>query len=1364
MKRGDERFRHTYGAAPSMIPIEEEVFVSSKMEVLPALEDLKVEGQRGYLVAAGKIGTPVYVDRELKWSFLPSFLRGQLMVSTACDDRAVQSKQYMTFTSPQDALIFVLFDLSIRNIPAWLFSDGFKRIPRVHAIARVFASQYDAQECHYAVFAKRYAASDQVILGGNWGKSRKNNMYAVFVVPVANAVPGLAQIQSQLDYEKSFGEDEVSHSWADGDSGLTLFHPENDAVAVGVLKCSIFGDTDLKVGVSDPASGSFEIVDKISRAAYQLSYSREPMRGGFRRTQMLKIMHRYAIVNCMDEVLEMRQVNSSAVKRVAPLSSEGWHKSDVALDSAVQFKLGCSMWSHCSVSLADIGTSSLLLPPPSGGAGILSEAPIVLQIEVRLAEPSEDSGVVIVIQRVRADNAAFTISNESDTPIVLLQSGVKLVFQELREYAIVVQPGCKVPFGWIEPEGSSEVLIGVGGAHHESGFRKSGARIDFLKYKESLRLPDGSGKAGFQHELVLEVESLDSGRVLKITRGTTRSPFMSDVINEKLNPFFVRLALSSIALSLVLESPVRREFLSIIAEGFEGQVIFSEKISSYELVLTDLQVDNYSETVVYPVLLYSARKEQAQRRSGSILSAHSNVKADSSPLFQLTLISEASAPSSGRSSPVCIKYFAMRLLELSFQIDSGTLQLLYLDLVKNLAFVSEEETVASRDPSRWMSQINRSLLDPARQVRPIDVYNAKQAAVTSKVYFEELVIHPMKLRLTYVHSSYTRKANGTESVSFTMLDIISSFAEVENMKVRLNSFHVTNALVSRASLQTRLIAKYTLDLQLQLASIAGSLSVIGSPLGFAHKIGGGVEALFYEPYLGAMESPEDFLIGIGIGTSSLITGVVSGALTSGVNIVNSASRGFSYLSADPEYIRGRATRMQQNQASKGGIMEGLVDGSESLIGGISSGVSGLFTKPFQEGSKGGVLGFMSGLGQGLVGMAVKPVLGVTDGISSIAQGISNQVSSAVAINRMRNARAFERAEYNRRHLILTPIDIIAADAQEYIRLEARSNGRLALETTSGMYNNRLSEDYIGYVPLDDSGQILILSNLFLYWRRSNSVSKFLWANISHVVHQWSSSGDTGLKVILYNQNMLRQNFLLIPILSQSRINKAYKMLFNCSYLMGNPLATISLDAAVKGDYEVKVYMEKYCKGISIDGEFEGYKFGSSSVAMSSRRSSIMSESEVLRNAQSRLSAPFIDWEIVDRSILKLLTEWDGSHVGLSASHGSAALIINRSESPINLGTLKLSHGNNFEVFGVLNFKSQSRVIRSQGAALIFAWGHSPSPMESGLVGLSLSSHYFSVNISSDIQYTGAEVSGSYQICFLEKSVSDWWSKYVVVIF
>ena len=167
-----------------------------------------------------------------------------------------------------------------------------------------------------------------------------------------------------------------------------------------------------------------------------------------------------------------------------------------------------------------------------------------------------------------------------------------------------------------------------------------------------------------------------------------------------------------------------------------------------------------------------------------------------------------------------------------------------------------------------------------------------------------------------------------------------------------------------------------------------------------------------------------------------MSGVVSGALTSTASIVNTATRGISYLSADPEYIKNRASKRMASQASKGGLLEGLVDGSESVISGISSGVSGLFRKRIEDRAKGGLLGLMVRVGEGVVGVAVKPVLGVADGLTSVAQGISNQVSNVVAIGRMRPMRALERYTEDFAQLVVTPLDILRAEAQDFIMSQA----------------------------------------------------------------------------------------------------------------------------------------------------------------------------------------------------------------------------------------------------------------------------------------------------------------------------------------
>jgi hypothetical protein len=106
--------------------------------------------------------------------------------------------------------------------------------------------------------------------------------------------------------------------------------------------------------------------------------------------------------------------------------------------------------------------------------------------------------------------------------------------------------------------------------------------------------------------------------------------------------------------------------------------------------------------------------------------------------------------------------------------------------------------------------------------------------------------------------------------------------------------------------------------------------------------------------------------------------------------------------------------------------------------GITDGVTGLVTQPVKEAKAGGALGFMrgevllvedrllqkvlqhdmcchclnfyshpcilAGVGMGLLGVAVKPMLGLADGVTSIVQGVSSVISNQQALSVVRPPR------------------------------------------------------------------------------------------------------------------------------------------------------------------------------------------------------------------------------------------------------------------------------------------------------------------------------------------------------------------------
>lgn len=105
------------------------------------------------------------------------------------------------------------------------------------------------------------------------------------------------------------------------------------------------------------------------------------------------------------------------------------------------------------------------------------------------------------------------------------------------------------------------------------------------------------------------------------------------------------------------------------------------------------------------------------------------------------------------------------------------------------------------------------------------------------------------------------------------------------------------------------------------------------------------------------------------------------------------------------------------------------------------------------------MGFVKGIGIGLVGVAVKPVLGLTDGISSVAFGFTKEIIDPNSLlNRIRPARALERADHNDKYsLILVPFDLFAAEAQAFMH-------DISQYTSSGIIEFK-NEDYVACCTL-----------------------------------------------------------------------------------------------------------------------------------------------------------------------------------------------------------------------------------------------------------------------------------------------------------
>ncbi len=71
------------------------------------------------------------------------------------------------------------------------------------------------------------------------------------------------------------------------------------------------------------------------------------------------------------------------------------------------------------------------------------------------------------------------------------------------------------------------------------------------------------------------------------------------------------------------------------------------------------------------------------------------------------------------------------------------------------------------------------------------------------------------------------------------------------------------------------------------------------------------------------------------------------------------------------------------------VLQGLQKGGKAVLHGFKEGITGLFTQPYENARKEGLLGLVKGAGKGLAGLVIKPVTGVIDFASKTTEGIKN---------------------------------------------------------------------------------------------------------------------------------------------------------------------------------------------------------------------------------------------------------------------------------------------------------------------------------------------------------------------------------------
>ena len=248
---------------------------------------------------------------------------------------------------------------------------------------------------------------------------------------------------------------------------------------------------------------------------------------------------------------------------------------------------------------------------------------------------------------------------------------------------------------------------------------------------------------------------------------------------------------------------------------------------------------------------------------------------------------------------------------------------------------------------------------------------------------------------------------------------------------------------------------------------------------------------------------------------------------------------------------------------------------------------------------------------------MKPLMGVTDGISSLANGIVNQVNINKIYCHVRPPRALDATNIDSMTLAIGPLNLAAALAQDFVLKRARLNN--------------YDDTFISYVPLETTGEAVILTSVYIFWRRQKSLWGRVWANVSHCV----LLGDAVGIVLYMAEGSSTPELVIIPCVSFACAKLLYSSVAVNAFRMGNPASVVSVDvifnsalfeqiltshvtSSLVGE-SILLQLSKLSaqlsdsRQVSLLGELDGYRFGAAN--FTKLKPITGSEDDVLKRAQ-----------------------------------------------------------------------------------------------------------------------------------------------------
>lgn len=781
----------------------------------------------------------------------------------------------------------------------------------------------------------------------------------------------------------------------------------------------------------DAIGSTFEVVlpAASTKSEFHAGVSVTEGEGKYNLTKVVTITPRFVLKNKTGEDLELREPGSSDVLRLGAtdLLPVYFMKQSIEKQLCMCFPGVNNQWSS-PFNMSNVGMTHVKLARHG-------QRQKLIRVEIILEEAT-----LFLHFSIETKHWPFSMRNESDVEFLFFQAnpnigedGEEDRGSGWKPIRYKLPPRSIMPYAWDYPASrNKELVLTCRGKERYVKLQEIGNLIPIRLTAPEAGLPpkiiDVNIVAdGPTNTLILSNYKASSSLYRSRTGSSALSPTShnSDFEVKKIESevtFRAEIRFAGVGISLI--NSKLKELMYLTFRDIDFKYGDSKLYQTLNMTVKWIQVDNQLYGGIFPILLYPS----VVPKTGKEMEAH--------PIFH-AMVTRVKDDSYGVQY---IKYATLLLQQITIELDEDFIFAL-LDFTKVPG-------------ASWSEEKEGKLCE-----EDLDVPEPKLEQQGQDIYFEVLHLQPMQLDLSFVR---TERINADDTLSNNPLMFIvnvmtMSLGNINDAPIKLNALMLENARMPIGALMTNIQSFYTQEVLRQIHVILGSADFLGNPVGLFQNISSGFIDIFYEPYQGLVmtDRPQELGLGIAKGASSFVKKSVFGFSDSMTKFTGSIAKGLAAASMDKEFQDQRRMARSRNRPKH--ALYGVTSGGNAFAASMASGIGGLARHPLEGAEKEGALGFVKGVGKGVLGLATKPAIGAFDLASNLAEGVRNTttVFDAEGLDRVRLTR------------------FIGMDGVVRPYSQREALGQFWLKTADdGKYFN---EDYIAHLELEGKEMLVMIT-------------------------------------------------------------------------------------------------------------------------------------------------------------------------------------------------------------------------------------------------------------------------------------------------